>query len=367
MRLFISEWITSGAWEEPHVPASLLREGTAMLVAMATDLGRIPDCKVSTTWDRRWGECPLTLTEGPPIEVRIVENAEQENRRFEELCREADAVLIIAPEFDDILADRCRLVEELGAESLNCSVESIRLCADKLELARRLESLKIPTIPTREIDLSREILESDLEFPLVVKPRDGAGCLETYLLRKAADWQHFQKVKRQESRDKDRKDWTGPTSWIVQPYLDGRTLSIAAIVGGEQWNGEPWLEVFPLAEQDVIEQGPFRYRGGRIPQTSFLQHEATHLVRKIARQIPGLSGYIGIDLIAPFRTAEEVVVVEINPRLTTSYLGYRELADQNPAEYLIPSRCPEEPLRWKPHAVDFTPDGQITISKPRAR
>jgi len=338
-----------------------------MLVAMATDLSRIPDCSVSTTWDRRWGECPLTSTEGPPIDVRIVENAERENRQFEELCRQADAVLIIAPEFDNILADRCQLVEEWGTVSLNCSVDAIRLCADKLELARRLDSLKIPTIPTREIDLSRKIPESDLEFPLVIKPRDGAGCLETYLLRKAADWQPFQKVKRQESRDDALKHDRRQTEWIVQPFIDGRTLSIAAIVGAEQWNGEPWLEVFPLAEQELTENGKFRYRGGRIPQTSFLQHEATHLVRDITRQIPGLSGYIGIDLIAPFRTAEELFVVEINPRLTTSYLGYRELADQNPAEYLLPSRCPEEPLRWKPNAVDFTPDGKIAISKPRTR
>jgi predicted ATP-grasp superfamily ATP-dependent carboligase len=75
--------------------------------------------------------------------------------------------------------------------------------------------------------------------------------------------------------------------------------------------------------------------------------------------VPGLSGYVGLDLLAPFATPEELLVVEINPRLTTSYLGYRALADQNIAQYLLPACRPEEPLRWKPQVVTFTADGVV--------
>jgi hypothetical protein len=43
------------------------------------------------------------------------------------------------------------------------------------------------------------------------------------------------------------------------------------------------------------------------------------------RTIPGLRGFVGVDLLLDEETGT-VTVVEINPRLTTSYLGYRQLA-----------------------------------------
>ena len=69
---------------------------------------------------------------------------------------------------------------------------------------------------------------------------------------------------------------------------------------------------------------------------------------------------MGLDLLVPQQNPEELLIVEINPRLTTSYLGYRALADGNLAEYLLPQSQPETPLRWKPNIVRFTADGVIT-------
>jgi predicted ATP-grasp superfamily ATP-dependent carboligase len=39
--------------------------------------------------------------------------------------------------------------------------------------------------------------------------------------------------------------------------------------------------------------------------------------------IPGLAGYVGIDLLLP--DGGDPLIVEINPRLTTSYVGYRRI------------------------------------------
>ena len=41
---------------------------------------------------------------------------------------------------------------------------------------------------------------------------------------------------------------------------------------------------------------------------------------RTCRALPGLRGYIGVDVIL---TESEAVVIEVNPRLTTSYLGVR--------------------------------------------
>ncbi len=348
MRVFVSEYVTSGAWREKDVPASLLREGSAMLCAIVSDFAKIKDCEVATTWDRRKGHCPLLDEGADNIEVQVVTHPE-EACAFEDQCLQADYVLVIAPEFQNLLADRCEKVQRLGTELLNCSVESIRLCTDKFTLAKLLEDHRIPTIPTRTLSKPNSLNEAELKFPLVIKPRDGAGSQNTFLVSHAKDWEQF--------KSESKKSKSSKAGWILQPYVPARTLSVAAIIGEPDWNGEPWLEVLPLAEQKLSSDGRFGYLGGRVPDTIHLQHIATERVQAVAKLLPGLSGYVGLDLLAPFDNSEELLVVEINPRLTTSYLGYRALADRNLAEYLLPSSRREEPLRWKPETVRFTAEG----------
>jgi predicted ATP-grasp superfamily ATP-dependent carboligase len=73
----------------------------------------------------------------------------------------------------------------------------------------------------------------------------------------------------------------------------------------------------------------------------------------------GLCGYVGVDLIIPESMPRQPVVVEINPRLTTSYLGYRALAESNLAEWLlIPARF-DRTIRWRTGAVEFDSPGDI--------
>jgi predicted ATP-grasp superfamily ATP-dependent carboligase len=137
MRVFVSEYVTSGAWREPKVPASLLREGSAMLCSLVSDFAKVKGCEVAVTWDLRKGRCPLLDEDADNIEVQVVTPPE-EAFAFEEQCLEADSVLVIAPEFQNLLADRCRKVEVLGTELLNCSLDSIRQCTDKLMLSKLL-------------------------------------------------------------------------------------------------------------------------------------------------------------------------------------------------------------------------------------
>jgi biotin carboxylase len=56
------------------------------------------------------------------------------------------------------------------------------------------------------------------------------------------------------------------------------------------------------------------------------------LGRAVAGAIPGLRGYVGIDFI---QTGEGPVVLEINPRLTTSFCGLRAALGVNVAGMVI--------------------------------
>jgi predicted ATP-grasp superfamily ATP-dependent carboligase len=56
------------------------------------------------------------------------------------------------------------------------------------------------------------------------------------------------------------------------------------------------------------------------------------LAQKIAQAMPDLAGYVGVDLIVH---QGEYFVLEVNPRLTTSYIALHQACGCNPAQMLL--------------------------------
>jgi hypothetical protein len=72
-------------------------------------------------------------------------------------------------------------------------------------------------------------------------------------------------------------------------------------------------------------------------------------------------GYLGVDLVLgndPAGSGD--VVIEINPRLTTSYVGLRALSRVNLAATMIAVACGREiELCWNAGFIDFTSSGTL--------
>lgn len=185
-----------------------------------------------------------------------------------------------------------------------------RTLRDKLALAEHFEAHSLSTIPTRHVDL--ESNSADWTWPIVLKPRDGAGSCLTFLIRGQHDWEQAVQSYR-EAGASDR--------CLCQPFMSGRTLSVGVNIS---LDGER-MEVLPVGEQHLSGDGRFRYLGGTIPAriSAVESDEIQELVLSACNTIRGLAGYIGFDLI--LSDAGRPVIVEINPRLTTSYIGYRRL------------------------------------------
>jgi predicted ATP-grasp superfamily ATP-dependent carboligase len=303
VRVFISEYLVGGACSGQSVAASMQTEGRLMLEAIAGDIASLPGFSVVTT-----------LEAGLPIisdvEVIPVESAAHEKSIFHRLLGEVDAVLVIAPETDGILADRCQRVRDSGVASWNCSPAVIALCGDKLALAEHLQSHGIPTVPAKLADLSR--VPDDNCWPIVLKPRDGAGSCLTFRIQNPDQW----KSAAQEFRNDGLVE-----KCLCQPFVAGRSLSVGVNLSLDGMR----IECLPVGEQHLSDDGRFRYLGGTIPaDISTKNSSAIHdLVKSACRTIEGLAGYIGFDLLLPDEGAP--LIVEINPRLTTSYIGYRQL------------------------------------------
>src|SRR5690606_33185869 len=95
------------------------------------------------------------------------------------------------------------------------------------------------------------------------------------------------------------------------------------------------IDIFPAGEQLLSRDGRFRYLGGRIPLGRDVQPAIEQLVQDACRRLPHAAGYLGFDLIVPHTAPREPLIVEINPRLTTSYLRYRAAACENLARRLL--------------------------------
>jgi hypothetical protein len=251
------------------------------------------------------------------------------------LAAAADWSLVIAPEFDDILLQRCRWVEEEGGRLLGPSSEAARLTADKLTLARHWMERGIATPP------------ASAPFPLVCKPRFGAGSQATFLV-------HNKEGLIRVVRQAHDEGWSG--EFMLQPYVPGLAVSVAFLAGDGEWHS------LPAVEQHLSNDGRFSYLGGRLPLPEPLNRRAHRLAERAARCVEGLHGWFGVDLVlGDGEDGSADVALEINPRLTTSYVGLRRLARFRLAEALLAVvtgfRLPS--WDWRTGAIVFRADGEI--------
>ena len=296
-----------------------------MLQAVTEDIARLPDCSVVTTL-----ETGFHLS--PNIEVIRVDRPNDESALFQRMLGEVDAVLVIAPETEGVLAQRCRQVVVANVTSWNCSASAIELCGDKLKLADHLTAVGIPTISTLLVDLNQPT--ASMSFPVVLKPRDGAGSCLTFLVENCQQWEYA---------DQSFRDADASHKCLSQPLVRGRALSVGVNIS---LDGER-IECLPVGEQRLSDDGRFQYLGGILPASISTKAQATiqDLVIATCRSIEGLAGYIGLDLL--LTDDESPLIVEINPRLTTSYIGYRQLYTESiPMRWLLSAdKTPPSPCR----------------------
>lgn len=317
MRVFVFEYLTAlGVGCDPADPLhGMYREGRAMRDALADDFRRLSGVDV------------VTLNGG----------ADQE---FDALAGESEVTVVTAPETDGLHERYCRRVGERGGRLVGPSPEAIALTADKLALAEhwRAHGVRTPATSDRPPTACQA-------FPVVWKPRDGAGSESTFLLRDKFDVARAKAV---------GGDAAGPM--IVQEFAPGRPASVAFLCG--PGGNLPLLPTF----QHLSDDGRFKYLGGELPLPADLADRAGALASRAVACVPGLLGYVGVDLVlgdAPDGSQDSAI--EINPRLTTSYVGLRALADFNLAGAMlaVASGEPCPPVRWKPEWVRFSADGTV--------
>jgi tyramine---L-glutamate ligase len=306
-----------------------------MLQAVADDFAQITGIHVTTLVDH-------LVAASPGHACRRVA-PDEEADAFRDCASRADATLVIAPECDDVLQERSRWVLEAGGRLLGSLPVAVRLAGDKDAVHRHWQARAVRTPATVHASSSPPTAFGP---PWVCKPRRGAGSQATFLVGTAADWPAVfaQAV----------AAW--PTGELLaQPFVAGSAASVSFLLGPDQC--APLMS----AAQHLSDDGRFQYRGGRVPLPPPLGDRAVCLAQSALMGIDGLQGYLGVDLVlgAPPDGSEDYAI-EINPRLTTSYIGLRRLCRDNLAEaWLDVRRGATVKLGWGNGAVEFDPERSV--------
>ena len=231
---------------------------------------------------------------------------------------EADRILLIAPETSGCLENVCDLIADHDEKRISPDKEFIRLTADKWLTHLHLQSAGVKCPRTVRIEQTEpQVSTQGLSFPIVAKPLDGAGSESITLLSDSSAVKQFQLPNFPDS------------AFLFQEFVAGTAVSVSLIAGGNELKFlEPTRQIFKSVPIGI-------YSHAEHPLDENIRPRAIDLARQTMAALPPTRGYVGIDMVVSNSGAEYDSVIEINPRLTSSYILLRQISGFNLAAAML--------------------------------
>jgi len=283
-KILIYEYFTGGGViNEELCPTSLLSEAKIIANSVIDEFCKSQEYQVYYFLD-----CRLELNNlGKSI---VVKNSK---KLFDiKLLKAFDVILPILPEQDMELYSYCKFLTKKNINILISSPDTIKVLSDKYNFSSFCLKHNIPCIPSY---LSNQInvIKSNT---IVEKDRYGFGC------------SHVKKIFKKEVIKRKKM--------IYQPFIKGHHYSLCVYFEKDSF------KLLTLNEQDITFDNNFiKLRSLKVNINNSYYLEIYSILQKIHKLFPGLYAYVGIDIII---TRNKILVVEINPRLTTSFAGLKD-------------------------------------------
>jgi predicted ATP-grasp superfamily ATP-dependent carboligase len=277
---------------------------------MLKDFSYNAGCEVVTLMDRRLAGAiePLAAKN-----IAKISSSSEFDRAFRSTLSQVDAALIVAPETNGILFKMTKTAEERGPILLGSSSDAVRLVADKEQAAVLAKSLgiRVPASLSTSADAEEsEVhgLAQDIGYPVVIKPKDGAGSEGVFAIKDRRDLgMALRNLGGGGSRRK----------LLIQEYVKGVDASVS-VLSSKNGHTIPLSLNRQLVELRSPDNQSSTYEGGYTPFDHQLRDKTFDCACRIVEAVKGLKGYVGIDFVL---TDEEPVFMEVNARITTSYAG----------------------------------------------
>lgn len=301
----------------------LFREGWAMLSALAHDLQQCGH-KVVTCLDFAIAPNEMDwIGKDLPFDVRTCSERHEWFSHWLFTALQADVTLVIAPEIGNILATTVSRLRAEGVHVLAPDPSFLEITSDKLLFSNAMRAAMVPHPSTQTLSCFLKVLSSAPKSnhqAFVLKRRDGAGCVE---MKRFSSDQLLAQWCRSEPIVMDDQD-----AWIVQPWIEGEARSLVVVAG------QPHLVLGAVSQRIQLgddESHPtfssVQYLGGCGPLSDVAMPHLELFAGRVLNAVSGTPrGWVGIDFLVPKGAScwSEWVPIEVNPRLTTSYNGYRQ-------------------------------------------
>ncbi|TFG18569.1 MAG: ATP-grasp domain-containing protein [Promethearchaeota archaeon] len=323
-KLFVFEFITGGGLNQESIPSSLFCEGYGMLRTIIQDFKQLK-FEIITLLDERialfseWLEADR---------ITFISAADNYVQKFTELVQQSKYCFIIAPEFSNILYDLTKIVKANFKNLLSIDLEGITLGTSKIRTYEYLKTsgLHAPItylIPKDKNDFNTDFIYkkfTEISRPIVIKPNDGVGAEAIYYFETESELTSFLEHSF-DALDSQR-------DYILQEFINGEDLSVSLI----GTSSIPLILSINSQKISLNKNRTAEYMGGATPIKNHDQ-----IIVKIQEVLEKLDlsmfkGYFGVDFI--LRTDGTIFIIDINPRLTTSYLGIRNILTINPAQLI---------------------------------
>jgi len=349
VNLLIYEHFSAGGFRKEESASSVLSEGFGMLrtaIKEASNAGH----SVRTILDGQIAEFNPPLDADRKITATSLLDAE--NSLFE-IAGNCDATYIIAPATDDKLQ---KLVQRMQHNKSLCLTSTARAIADasnKALLHKKVGKLGLKSpktiafAPTNDPNAAVEAVSNQLGFPAILKPAKSDGC---EALRIVENEEQTRNVIARFSNFEGH-------SFIAQEFVQGIAASVSLITNGTK----AWP--ITLNRQNISLNSLSRdstYNGGITPFNHKLITSAFAAAKSVTESIEGLQGYVGVDVVL---TKTGPVVIEINPRLTTSYIGISRILRINLMQAIVDSILKRE-LPRNQELNGYAKFGKIKVAGP---
>lgn len=340
-RVFIFEYISGGGFNKMKIPLSLFSEGFGMLKVIIKDFKAI-GFEIKTILDYR------IISIANQLDCDFIKEITEEMdfiQEFKNSLKDCQYIFIIAPESSEILYNLTQIAKKMEKKLLSMDLDPIIQGSSKIKTYNLFKRFSIPTPYTFYLKSENGKFNKEqalkyceqLKTPLIVKPDDGVGAESIYYFETSKDFDNFISTK---------VDLFDPNrNYIIQEFIPGTDLSASII---KRDNEEPII-LSINAQNIILDQNEINYRGGITPvgNAEIFKQEVNKSLNKM--DLTRFKGYFGIDFIK--KTDDSLSFIEINPRLTTSYIGVRNITKKNPLLLMIypevdPSEILDPSSKW---------------------
>ncbi|MEQ1560501.1 MAG: ATP-grasp domain-containing protein [Methyloglobulus sp.] len=305
LKILVFEYTTGGGLNKSELPEILAGEGLIMLQALVDSLSSLDVIELAVMLDYRMA-ASLVLNES--VITHIISSEQHCHAEFLRLMKTCDAVWPIAPETGSLLRNLCAEVRQAGKLLLTSPASAVEVAGNKWLTYEQLIRHSITTIPTQKL--------IDFKFThgeWIIKAVDGVGCEDSYLI---VDEKEFNSINAVLNKGR----------YIIQPHIQGQKTSLSCLFK----KGRGWLVCANL-QHFTVKNKQYHLTEITVNYTAHIfRYQA--LVDAVAKAMTNLWGYVGIDLI---ETSEQLFILEINPRLTTSFAGIQAACGINCARVVL--------------------------------